>query len=155
VAFLAAAPEVAESAGAARAGGAGARRASKGAAAKRGKAGGSRVKQQVEKASSPITDDMSAEQVTEELQHRRRVAAAVKADDHADDVASTSVTKPDTASSSKAAPLFVVGKAAPVQTGGGAVLGVMAWVVFRNYLEGGVPQVKRLLAAKFLNKTGA
>jgi hypothetical protein len=151
VAFLAAAPEVAESAGAARAGGAGARRASKGAAAKRSGSKGRR-----------LTGDLSAEQVNTELQRRRQEAAQAKedraaanADDRADDVASTSVTKPDTASSSKAAPLFVVGKAAPVQTGGGAVLGVMAWVVFRNYLEGGVPQVKRLLAAKFLNKTGA
>jgi hypothetical protein len=150
VAFLAA-PEAAEVAGATRAGSAGAR-ARTGAAAKRR----SRVKQQVDKASSPITDDMSAAQVTEELQHRRRVAAAAKADDQADDQAdddSTPVTKPDP--SSKAAPLFVAGKLAPAQTGGGFVLGVMGWVLFRNYLEGGVPQVKRLLAAKFLNKTGA
>jgi hypothetical protein len=33
------------------------------------------------------------------------------------------------------------------------VLGLMAWTVAVNYLAGGVPQVRRLLAAKFLNKT--
>lgn len=39
--------------------------------------------------------------------------------------------------------------------GGGFVLGLALWVVGVNYLRGGVPQVKQLLRAKFLNQTGA
>lgn len=39
-------------------------------------------------------------------------------------------------------------------TGGGFVLGLFLWVGVRAYLEGGPTGVKRLLRAKFLNKTG-
>lgn len=42
-----------------------------------------------------------------------------------------------------------------VSSGSGFVLGLLVWVVGVNYLRGGVPQVKKLLTAKFLNKTGA
>lgn len=37
-------------------------------------------------------------------------------------------------------------------TGGGFVLGVLAWVLARAYLEGGPAGVKKLLKAKFLNQ---
>lgn len=40
----------------------------------------------------------------------------------------------------------------PVHTGSGFVLGTLAWVVFMNYLRGGMPQVRRWGSAKFLNK---
>lgn len=39
------------------------------------------------------------------------------------------------------------------QTGGGFVLGLMAWAVARAYLTGGADGVKQLLRAKFLNQT--
>jgi hypothetical protein len=40
-----------------------------------------------------------------------------------------------------------------VHSGSGFVLGLIVWVGVTNYLQGGIPQVRKLLAAKFLNKT--
>jgi hypothetical protein len=42
-------------------------------------------------------------------------------------------------------------EAAPA--GAGIVLGVLVWAVARSYIEGGVPRVRKLLRAKFLNQT--
>jgi len=38
-----------------------------------------------------------------------------------------------------------------VEDGASLVLGVLAWVLTVNYLRGGMPQVKRWIAAKFVN----
>jgi hypothetical protein len=42
---------------------------------------------------------------------------------------------------------------AAAQTGSGFLLGVFAWAVGLAYLRGGGTEVRRLLAAKFFNKT--
>jgi hypothetical protein len=41
----------------------------------------------------------------------------------------------------------------PAPAGAGIVLGVLVWAVARSYIEGGVPRVRKLLRAKFLNQT--
>jgi hypothetical protein len=38
-------------------------------------------------------------------------------------------------------------------TGSGVVLGVIGWALALNFLQGGMPQVRKLLRAKFLNQT--
>jgi hypothetical protein len=45
------------------------------------------------------------------------------------------------------------GTTAAVSTGSGFLLGVFAWAVGLAYLRGGAPEVRRFMAAKFLNKT--
>jgi hypothetical protein len=147
-AAIAAAPELAAAAeggaGAAKAGSAGATRAPK-RAPKKGAPKGTGRRQ--------ITQSMSTEDVQAELQARRQQAAAGKGD-KADD--STPATDPDSGTaSSKAAPLFTADRMSVSHTGGGFVLGVLGWALFVNYMHGGVPQVKQLLRAKFLNQTGA
>jgi hypothetical protein len=42
---------------------------------------------------------------------------------------------------------------AAASTGSGFLLGVFAWALGLAYLRGGGPEVRRLLAAKFFNKT--
>lgn len=61
--------------------------------------------------------------------------------------------EPSTTSQGSARPVFRLEPPDAVGAGSGAVLGVLAWVVAVNYIKGGVPQVKQLLRAKFLNKT--
>lgn len=39
--------------------------------------------------------------------------------------------------------------------GGGFLLGLFTWALAMNYLRGGSPQVRKFLAAKFLNRTPA
>ena len=95
--------------------------------------------------------ELSPEEVTEELQHRRREAAEKSAADPVDEPAaapSAPVQKPDKGST------FGLDKLQPASSGAGFVLGLVAWAVAINYMQGGLPQVKRLAAAKFLNKTG-
>jgi hypothetical protein len=41
-----------------------------------------------------------------------------------------------------------------VDDGAGLLLGLFAYAVVLQWFEGGAPQVKRFLAAKFVNKTG-
>lgn len=41
----------------------------------------------------------------------------------------------------------------PPAAGAGLVLGVIVWAVVLNYIQGGTPQVRKLLRAKFLNQT--
>jgi hypothetical protein len=42
---------------------------------------------------------------------------------------------------------------APMATGSGFLLGVFAWAIGLAYLRGGPAEVRKFLAAKFLNKT--
>jgi hypothetical protein len=42
---------------------------------------------------------------------------------------------------------------AAVSSGSGFLLGVFAWALGLAYLRGGAPEVRRFMAAKFLNKT--
>jgi hypothetical protein len=42
---------------------------------------------------------------------------------------------------------------AAAQTGSGFLLGVLVWAGALAYLRGGLPEVRRLAAAKFLNRT--
>lgn len=52
-----------------------------------------------------------------------------------------------------AAPLAAPPRMEKWHTTGGAVLGAVGWVLFTNFMQGGMPQVRRWGAAKFLNKT--
>lgn len=93
-----------------------------------------------------------------ELQARRQDAAAAKtARDAAKADPAPAPTPPGggtPAPAPAAAPLFQMPKATAAHTGGGFVLGLIAWAVGLNYLQGGMPQVRRLARAKFLNDVG-
>lgn len=139
MAFLAAAPEAAaavEGAGAAEGTGAAASGAGSRAARVRGKGKG---------RGRRITADMGPAEVDQELQRRKQEAA-----DKAADKAQPAPTATATATSSP-----VLGSMDAVHTGSGMVLGVIGWVVFMNYMQGGMAQVRRWGAAKFLNRVGA
>lgn len=151
MAFLAV-PEVAaaaEGAGAAE-GGAGAA----GAAGARGTRG--RGKKGSRKGSSRNLNGLTPEEVREELQRRRDEAAKRgetlrgETQEEADRKRQPTPSATATASSTP----VLGGRLEPMHTAGGFVLGLFGWVLFRNFLEGGMPQVKRWGAAKFLNKTG-
>lgn len=90
----------------------------------------------------PITSDMSPEEVTAELEARKHDAANPPAPDEG-----------GRSSSKPAAPLFVMPQADKWHTGSGLVLGAVGWVLFMNFMQGGMPQVRRWGAAKFLNRT--
>jgi hypothetical protein len=107
------------------------------------------VRGEVEKASSPITSDMSSEEVREELQHRRKVAASVREDvrDEAEEERDAEASSPAATSSRDGSRRWE-----PTSSGAGFLLGLGVWVVARNFIEGGMPQVRRLLKAKFLNQ---
>jgi len=132
----------------------GASAAGKRAAGRRGAK--SRVRSQVDKASSPINSGMTAEQVNEELQHRRSVAAAA-AEAEKDETEAAEESPPAArAGRDTSRDVGVVAKLDRidgVHSGSGFVLGLIAWVVAANYLQGGLPQVKKLARAKFLNRT--
>lgn len=93
---------------------------------------------------SNLNDLGTQEERTAELQRRRQVAAEP-------------ATEP--APAAEPAPVAetrsggVVRGMEPATSGAGAVLGVLVWVVVSNFIEGGAPQVKRLLRAKFFNRT--
>lgn len=97
-----------------------------------------------------------AAQVNEELQRRRQEAADAKATRQS---AASSGPVAQAAGVSQPAPKPDKGRPSPVRgmepasSGAGFVLGLLVWTVAVNYVQGGVPQVRRLLAAKFLNKT--
>ncbi len=71
------------------------------------------------------------------------VAQADKAPTGGGPAPSTSSARPTT-----------VSKPVRLPSGGGFVLGVLAYAVVLNYLQGGPTQVRRWLAAKFVNRTG-
>ena len=60
---------------------------------------------------------------------------------------------PAPAPTSSGAGVAVPAMPAAVSTGSGFLLGVFAWALGLAYLRGGAPEVKRFMAAKFLNKT--
>ena len=62
---------------------------------------------------------------------------------------STPAPAPTSSGAGAAAPAMP----AAVSTGSGFLLGVFAWALGLAYLRGGAPEVKRFMAAKFLNKT--
>jgi len=47
-----------------------------------------------------------------------------------------------------------LGGGVTIDDGAGLLLGVFAWAVALQYFRGGMPQVQKFLAAKFLNKPG-
>lgn len=114
-------------------------------------------------ASSRTPRDLNGlppEEVTAELQRRRADAAKRKTEPALPDV--PDAPAPEPAAKLPASPdpggpglLSRIDAVEPVHTGSGFVLGVLAWAVAINYLRGGVPQVRQLLRAKFLNQTGA
>jgi hypothetical protein len=154
VAFLAV--PAAEEAGAAVAARSGASAAGKRAAGKRAAAKSSRRAA----AGRNLNDLATADEVNAELQRRRGEAAAAKeaadtATDEAAEETSSAAPKPDTGRD-RSRDVGVVAKldrVDGVHSGAGFVLGLIAWVGVANYLQGGLPQVKKLLRAKFLNKT--
>jgi hypothetical protein len=103
---------------------------------------------------------MSSGQVNDELQARRATAAAAQTS--GPPVASTPPPPADPNAPPRAAPAPTSSGAglsipAPVAaaagTGGGFLLGLFGWALGLAYLRGGSPEVRKLLAAKFLNKT--
>lgn len=92
------------------------------------------------KKSRNLNDLETQEERLQELQRRKDEGAAPDDDEDQDDEHGGGV-------------IGSANRMDPVHTGSGAVLGVLVFVVFRNYLEGGMPQVRRWGAAKFLNKT--
>jgi hypothetical protein len=56
-------------------------------------------------------------------------------------------------SAEESPPVVRMERPEPAPAGAGLVLGVLAWAVALNYIRGGTPQVRKLLRAKFLNKT--
>jgi hypothetical protein len=152
VAFLAV--PAAEEAGAAVSARVGASAAGKRAAGKRAAAKGSKRAA----AGRNLNDLGSAEEINAELQRRRQEAADAKeaATAATDEAAEEQATPPAPASRDRGRDVGVVAKldrVDGVHSGSGFVLGLLAWVVAANYLQGGMPQVKQLLRAKFLNKT--
>lgn len=105
-------------------------------------AGAGTTAEQQREAIEQIKQDGAARRAAAEQE-----AAAAKPDDQ---LAETPAT-----SSKKEPPVFRLQPPDAVGSGSGAVLGVLAWVVAVNYLRGGVPQVKQLLRAKFLNRVEA
>lgn len=117
-------------------------------------------------AARHLAGEKDPAKVHTELQRRRKAAAARAAARRAtpepqqqtgepggggSDVAAGGATA--AAPASKPAPLFTADQMSAAHTGSGVLLGAMAWVLVRAYLEGGVPGVRAFLAAKFLNKT--
>lgn len=88
--------------------------------------------------------------VREELDRRRNDAAA----DAKVRASAPESPSPSGGGDSGPAPLFSAGPMEAASTGGGFLLGLGVWIVAVNYLQGGLPQVKRFAAAKFLNRTG-
>lgn len=118
-------------------------------------------------AARKITPGMSPKDVNGELQRRRKEAAdrsAAKrsgAQTSGPPAASTPPLSADPGTTTPAAPaptssgvgLSVPGSvSAAAGTGGGFLLGLFGWALGLAYLRGGAPEVRRLLAAKFLNK---
>jgi hypothetical protein len=98
---------------------------------------------------------MSTEQTAQELA-ARKAEAARKASQPAEE--DTTNPPPAAAAASPSGSGGSGGSGAGVDafhSGSGFVLGLVVWVVAKNYLDGGVPQVRRLLKAKFFNQTGA
>lgn len=148
MAFLLAAPEAAEAAE----GAAGAVRGARAAKAAKSAKGG--------RTPRKITPGMSPAETNAELQARGKDAAARK--QARQDIANNPRVEPDddpnapqpgAAPKDKAAPLFQVQPMSKWHTGGGMALGAIGWCLFTNYMRGGLPQVRRWGAAKFLNKT--
>lgn len=134
--------------------GAAARGAASRAGAARSGAGG--------RGTRKITAAMTPDEVSEELNARRvnakhaardRRDAAAEASDPEEVAAAASDPVTKAATGAKSGPTFRLQAPDAVGSGSGVVLGVLAWVVAMNYLRGGVPQVKKLLRAKFLNQT--
>lgn len=158
MAFLAAAGEAGGAAGARAAASAGSRGAAakgarRGAAGKRAAGGAS------SSAGRKITPDLSPDEVTEELQRRRRLAAtpAAPADNDAgdqDDAGDPDQDQEGPGERSGGQRLRLQ-PMKPTTSGAGFVLGVGVWLLVSNLIDGGPKQVRAFLAAKFLNKTGA
>jgi hypothetical protein len=87
----------------------------------------------------PITPGMSPADVNGELQSRR-VNAKHEARDRRD------------AAATAGGPSLPAMPAAAA-TGSGFLLGLFGWALGLAYLRGGAPEVKRFMAAKFLNQT--
>lgn len=64
----------------------------------------------------------------------------------------TPAAEPAAAPESSGTTLQPFAGASPVQTGSGVVLGILAYAVLANYLQGGTSQVRAWFAAKFLNR---
>jgi hypothetical protein len=103
-------------------------------------------------------NDLPPGEVDAELQRRRQVAAIRK--QRRDQGLSEGETEDEHQAKQAAAataaagerPVFRLEAPDAVGAGSGAVLTVLAWFVALNYIEGGIPQVKRLIRAKFFNK---
>jgi hypothetical protein len=99
--------------------------------------------------------------MTNELQRRRTAAAARTGAQTSGPPAATasapagpSTTPAAPAPTSSGAGLSMPGSVgAAANAGGGFLLGLFAWALGLAYLRGGPTEVKKLLAAKFLNKT--
>jgi hypothetical protein len=133
------------------------------AGAARAGSGAARKKAASRKAAAgPNLNDLAPSEVEEELQRRKKVAAIRKQrrdaglsegqtvyeqeQEQADDAAS---------SSPSSGGRFRLEPVRPRSSAAGFVLGLGAWALAVNMLRGGPDQVRRFLAAKFLNKTGA
>jgi hypothetical protein len=92
---------------------------------------------------------LSAEEAREELQARKADAAGGKAESSAAPPPSSPGDGAITTPSGRSLPVMP----AAASTGSGFLLGVFAWALGLAYLRGGGPEVRRLLAAKFFNKT--
>lgn len=59
---------------------------------------------------------------------------------------------PTSSGTGPSAPALPAGTTAAASTGSGFLLGVIAWALALNYLQGGLPQVRKFAAAKLFNK---
>jgi len=109
-----------------------------------------------------IVPGMSGGQVNSELQRRRQEAAERSAarktsgppasPSPAPAAPSTTAPAAPAPTSSGAGLSMPAPVSAAASTGGGVLLGVGAWAVGLAYLRGGLPEVRKFLAAKFLNQ---
>jgi hypothetical protein len=107
----------------------------------------------------PITPGMSPADVNGELQSRRvnakheardrRDAAATAADPAEQATPAPTVPPPASPGGGPSLPAMPAAAA----TGSGFLLGLFGWALGLAYLRGGAPEVKRFMAAKFLNQT--
>lgn len=93
----------------------------------------------------PLPDDLAAD-----------ADAAGAYGDGANDAAQDGPAAPKAPAAAPAAPSAPAKSSSRVKppSGGGFVLGILAYALVLNYLQGGPTQVRRWLAAKFVNRTG-
>jgi hypothetical protein len=105
-----------------------------------GRAGAGRAAAKPKPAAKPAAGDAA----TSAEQQREAIEAIKDAREEA---------SPPAGDDTSRAPSVRMGRPEPAPAGAGLVLGVLAWAIALNYIRGGVPQVRKLLRAKFLNQT--